>query len=256
MPDLDTTLHLDMLHDFRRSSIKLWQAAARGYAPREQLEAAVRDGILPWAAGPNHSRIVKVTDLERLFGKPRGDIYGMHWGDPEQVQPLAFIKRRYVMPLVNPRFTGVEIGPGGGRWTQYLLAAKRIYAVDFHQELLDELTRRFSGPQLIPIRNKGYDFPGIGDGEADFLFSFDVFVHFELPLIEQYLVEMKRILRSRARALIHYSDKRKIMAAINPGFGQNDPDTMRALVRGLGYRILEEDLTTMWHSSIIIFEKP
>lgn len=245
-----------MLHGFRREKLPLWVAAARGFATRAELEKAVKSGALASEPGPNRSRLLRVDDLERLFGKPEGDVYGLHWGDPDFVEPLAFIKREYLLPLIQPEFTGVEIGPGGGRWTRYLKAIHRLYVVDFHQDLLDELGRKFKEPNIVPVKNNGDDFPNIGDGEIDFLFSFDVFVHFELPLVESYLRNMHRILKPGAKVLIHYSDKTKIMAARNEGFGTNDPETMRALVRDCGYTILQEDTTTMWHSSIVIFAKP
>ncbi|SRR6266446_3535442 len=256
MPDLDTSLHLDMLRDFRAEKITLLHAVERGYATRADLEKAVRSGALAAEAGTNKSRFLKVADLEKLFGKPRGDIYGMHWGDPEHLAPLAFIKNHYLLPLIEKEFTGVEIGPGGGRWTQYLKKMKRLYVVDFYQEMFAEFSRHFTAANIIPIKNNGSDFPGIGDEEVDFLFSFGVFVHFELPLIESYLRNMQRVLKHGAKLLIHYSDKRKIMAALNPGFGVNDPDTMRELVTNCGYSVVQEDTTTMWHSSIIIFMRP
>jgi len=43
------------------------------------------------------------------------------------------------------------------------------------------------------------------------------------------------------------------MAQNNKGFSNNTPEKMRAMVLSTGYKILEEDLTTMWHSSIIRF---
>jgi hypothetical protein len=94
MPDLDTTLHLDML---RRSKKK--------------------KKLLP-----------------RIFGAIKreltsADVYGLQWGDPEVVEPLRFIRDRYVLPYVSSERTAVEIGPGGGRWTRYLLDFKKLYIV-------------------------------------------------------------------------------------------------------------------------------
>lgn len=253
VPELETPLHLNMLRAFRRSRIDIGTAAARGYASRRELALAIEAGKLRAETGSDGPPLVFLEDLEQLFGQPRGGAYGMDWGDPELVEPLAFIKRRYVLPLVKPEYTGVEIGPGGGRWTTYLKAMQRLYVVDLHQEMLDELRRRFDQPSIVPIRNNGDDFPGISDAEVDLLFSFDVFVHFELPHIEAYLRNMRRILKPTGRAFIHYSDKTKIMAAVNRGFGVNDPVAMRELVTRCGYFVLQEDTTTMWHSSIIIF---
>ena len=64
---------------------------------------------------------------------------------------------------------------------------------------------------------------------------------------------MKMILKPGANAVIQYSDKTKIMAQLNESFSQNTPEKMRTMVLNAGYTILEEDLTTMWHSSVIRF---
>jgi hypothetical protein len=52
--------------------------------------------------------------------------------------------------------------------------------------------------------------------------------------------------------VIHYSDKNKVMAQ-DPGFSDNTPDRMRALVANCGYRIVQEDTTTMWNGALIHF---
>ena len=36
-------------------------------------------------------------------------------------------------------------------------------------------------------------------------------------------------------------------------FSENTPDRMRDAVRMSGYQILEEDTTSLWHSSVIRF---
>ncbi|MGC2018762.1 MAG: hypothetical protein WA657_23225, partial [Candidatus Acidiferrales bacterium] len=63
------------------------------------------------------------------------------------------------------------------------------------------------------------------------------------------------ILKAGGNVLIQYSDKSKIMAQINPGFSDNEPEQMRQMVLKAGFKILEEDLTTMWHSSLIRFTR-
>lgn len=187
----------------------------------------------------------------RAFSRP---LYGLEWGDPDVVEPLRFIKERYVLPYVDARHQAVEIGPGGGRWTRYLLGFETLYAVDYHQELLDELKRNFSRHRQVRlIKNNGTDFPGIAPHSIDYLFSFGTFVHLDFELIEAYLLAMRAILKPEANAVIQYSDQTKIMARINDAFTDNSPERMRHAVRGMGYRILEEDTTSLWHSSVIRF---
>jgi SAM-dependent methyltransferase len=247
-----------MLHSFRSERIPLWMAAERRYATRRTLEEAVRTGALTAVVNANGARLLSVADLLALYGRPSSpaDIYGMHWGDPDIYEPLRFIRKRYLEPLLSPEKSGVEIGPGGGRWTRYLARLRRLYAVDYHQEMLDELARNFDKPNIIRIKNNGADFPGIGDREIDLVFSFDAFVHFDLPIVTDYLRSMRRILKPGGSAFIHYSDKAKIQARENPGFADNSPETMRKLVSDLGYEITLEDTTSMWHSAIIVFQAP
>ncbi len=59
-------------------------------------------------------------------------IYGLQWGDPEVSVPLKFIRDRYIRPYIDFDHTAVEIGPGGGRWTRYLLSFRCLYALDYH----------------------------------------------------------------------------------------------------------------------------
>ena len=218
MPHLDTTLHLDML------------AAGK---QRRGLGVRIRRA------------------MQALSGKD--DVYGLEWGDPETNPPLRYVKRRFLEPFVTPQSTIVEIGPGGGRWTRYLLAAKQIYAVDYHPELLDELRRHFNRPNLKFVHNHGDDFPGIPQASIDFVYSFGVFVHLETELIARYLGSMRPILKDHAQVVIQYSDKTKPMARGMPGFSENTPERMRALIEDCGYVIHEEDSKTLWHSAVVRF---
>jgi ubiquinone/menaquinone biosynthesis C-methylase UbiE len=182
-------------------------------------------------------------------------LYGLEWGDPETVEPLKYVRDRWIVPFVNPRHTAVEVGPGGGRWTRYLLGFERLYAVDYHEEMLTALRRNLRRASNVAyIKNSGTDFPGIPASSIHYLFSFGTFVHLDPPLIEEYLANMKAILRPDANVVLQYADKTKVMAQENAGFSDNTPDRMRSMVIAAGYRVLQEDVTTLWHSSLIRFE--
>lgn len=218
MPDLDTKIHLQMLQRYK----------GKLHRVRRVLRAIKREVTAP-------------------------DIYGLEWGEPEVFEPLVFVRDRYIVPYVKPDQTALEIGPGGGRWTRYLLNFKQLYAVDYHEELLTQLKKVFDRPNIAFVKNDGTDFPGIPEQSIDYLFSFGVFVHLDLALIEAYLANMKPLLKPTANVVIQYSDMTKIMGQINTGFSKNTPEIMRKMVLDAGYTILEEDLTTLWHSSIIRF---
>ena len=171
MPDLSTSLHLSML---------------KAHSLPRRLALAVRRELTS------------------------ADIYGLEWGDPETVPPLKFVRDRWVLPYVQSSHTGLEIGPGGGRWTRYLLGFRELYAVDYHEELLYELKKKFNKPNIVFIKNNGADFPSVPDQSVDFLPSFGVFVHLDAPIIKEYLHNMRRILRPTANAVIKYSDKPRL----------------------------------------------
>jgi cyclopropane fatty-acyl-phospholipid synthase-like methyltransferase len=185
-------------------------------------------------------------------------IYGSVWGDPQKTDTehnmrMRIMRDKFLLPYVHPDLTCVEIGPGGGRWTRYLLTCNTLYCVDFHQELLDELAANFRAPGMHLIRNNGTDFPGVPDQCCDFLFSYGVFVHLELDAIGAYLRNMRRLLRADSQVVIHYADKTKELGRQTEGFGDNDPQRMRALVLESGYSILEEDVDTLPHSCVVRF---
>jgi len=218
MPGLDSSLHLDMLrkHKLARSlPVRLVAAVRRELRARE--------------------------------------IYGLHWGDPDSLEPLKFIRDRYVLPYVHPDRCALEIGPGGGRWTRYLLGFRKLTVVDYHAQILEELARNFDAEHLVFVENHGADFPDVEADSIDYLFSFGTFVHLEVDLIQAYLGAMRPLLREGGNVVLQYSDKTKVMAQLNAGFSENTPERMRQMVTGAGYAILEEDLTTLWHSSVIRF---
>ena len=208
---------------------------------------------MPELDTPMH--LTMLNDARRRGDIERDGLYGLTWGDPQTNPALRAVRDRFVLPYVHPDRTAIEIGPGGGRWTRYLLGFGRLYAVDYHQALLDELARSFRAPCLRLVKNCGTDFPGIDDGTVDYAFSFGCFVHLDLPVIEGYLRELHRVLRPNGGcAVIQYADKTKEAGwKHGASFTDTTPEIMLAMVTRAGHTVFEDDRETMWHSSIVRF---
>jgi ubiquinone/menaquinone biosynthesis C-methylase UbiE len=218
MPDLDTQLHLDMLRAYKRQN---------GFVQR--VGRAVREVVSP------------------------NEFYGLQWGNPETTGPHVYMRDHYVLPYVRPDHVALEIGPGGGRWTQYLLGFRQLYVVDYHPELLRELRGRFHTRNMQFIVNHGTDFPGVPGHSVDYVISVACFVHLEVHLIAAYLKNIAHILKPGGNVFLTYSDKTKIGAQMNHTFTDNTPERMRQMLTQAGFQILEEDPTVLWNSGVIRF---
>src|SRR5947209_2790429 len=75
----------------------------------------------------------------------------------------------------------------------------------------------------------------------------------DLDVIRDYLDNLRSVIHPRSQVVIQYADKDKPQARRNRGFSENDPRRMRAAVEDAGYRILEEDTTSLDHSAIMRF---
>jgi len=210
------------------------------------------DAKMPKLTDPLHLNMLESYQRDE---SNRVDFYGLQWGDPNAAPALQFVRDQYIAPYVRFDRKAIEIGPGGGRWTRYLLGFERLYLVDYHQELLDELAKTFRVPNMVPVKNSGSNFPGIPENSIDFVFSFGVFVHLDLEIIRAYLRALWPIVKNEANIVLQYSDKTKSAGQRNRTFSENTPDTMRLAVSDAGYTILEENVTILPHSSIMRFRK-
>lgn len=181
-------------------------------------------------------------------------IYGYQWGDPEMTPNLKVVKRFFVDPFINKDIVALEIGPGGGRWTQYLSKAKHLYVVDVFQELLDETKKNIQSSNVSFIKNNGTDFPEVPFNSIDYVFSFDVFVHLDLDVIEKYLINAKTILKPDGVFFIHYSDKTKYEGFINTGFSLNSPELMNELLHKHSFTVIAENTSMFSNSGFVLFK--
>ena len=177
--------------------------------------------------------------------------FGDRWGCPEDFPPLLEVRRRFVEPYFRPGQTVVEIGSGGGRWTQYLLAAKSLIVVEFNSESFSCLRSRFPDLRFTPYLTSGYEMAGLAASSVDLVFTFDVFVHLEPEGIAAYLLEIQRVLKPGGVAVIHYGEIGKLIARENPGFSRMTRATMEELIGNTCLRVLEHDEDVMFHSNLV-----
>jgi SAM-dependent methyltransferase len=133
-----------------------------------------------------------------------GDEWSERWGTPYAQWFGCLLPR--VFPFLKGRI--LEIAPGHGRWTQFLLAhCTSLIGIDLAESCVERCTQRFGDyPHLEFMANDGYTFPTIASGTIDFAFSFDSLVHAEEDVMCSYVLELARVLKPGGVAFLHHSN--------------------------------------------------
>jgi SAM-dependent methyltransferase len=100
----------------------------------------------------------------------------------------------------------LEIGPGAGRWTEYLLQrAKQYVGIDISSTCVAHCRERFANDsRAIFSVGSGSDLGNVASSAIDAIWSFDVFVHINRSEVEGYVREFARVLRRGGVAVIHH----------------------------------------------------
>jgi SAM-dependent methyltransferase len=145
------------------------------------------------------------------FDGSKGRFLGDQWDRPEAVgidgiehsQFVAYIDEKVISPFLGACDVLLEIGPGGGRFTEVLLPkCNRLIAVDTSPAMLRLLRQRFGSGKIEYILG-GKDLSPIPDQSVDAAFSYQVFNILQHWDIFNYLCELRRVLRPGGRAIIH-----------------------------------------------------
>lgn len=133
---------------------------------------------------------------------------------PEWKQGLI---EAFLLPYLGPDRDVVEIAPGHGRWTETIIPRSRsLSLVDINPELLQACKERFADVDSVEyVQTDGSSIP-VPDASADFVWSFDSFVHIDPPDVFAYIRELARVLRPGGYAVIHHADKTDAGLALAP----------------------------------------
>ncbi len=129
---------------------------------------------------------------------------GEEWSSSEDYKQSLI---RCVLDPAVPRDCAIlEIGPGGGRWTEPLLARAREYVgIDISSACVEHCRTRFGDPPHAKfLLGSGRDLAPIPTGSIEAIWSYDVFVHINRAEVAAYVLEFQRVLRSGGVAVIHH----------------------------------------------------
>ncbi len=136
----------------------------------------------------------------------QGDEWSARWGGAD-LQWRFCLYPRLARFLPTPAL--LEIGPGHGRFTHYLLdQAQEMTLVDLSDRCIQACKVRFSAYDTIRYRvNDGRSLPGVDDESIDLVFSFESLVHAEQDVLVAYLEEIYRVLKPGGSAFLHHSNR-------------------------------------------------
>jgi SAM-dependent methyltransferase len=124
---------------------------------------------------------------------------------PEEV--VATLDERVFAPFLGHCGVMLEIGPGGGRFTELLLGkCDHLIAADTSPTMLKVLGERFADPKLEGLLLDGTGLTSVPDASVDAVFSYDVFIHLQHWDIYHYLCEIHRVLRPDGKAVVHHAN--------------------------------------------------
>jgi SAM-dependent methyltransferase len=134
-----------------------------------------------------------------------GDEWSHAWGGA-RAQWFGTIYPRISRFLPARRI--LEIAPGFGRWTQFLLThCVELIGVDISQKCADHCRQRFaSAPGATFFANDGTSLAMVPNESIDLVFSFDSLVHVEIDVIREYVWQIAQKLSTSGIAFVHHSN--------------------------------------------------
>jgi SAM-dependent methyltransferase len=152
--------------------------------PSLQWNADTWDGSYDWSRG--------------------GDEWSGPWGSAAAQWYGTLLPRIYHW---LPAKTILEIAPGFGRWTQFLIPqCQHFIGIDMAAKCVDACRERFAGERAMFFQNDGQLLEAVNDHSVDFCFSFDSLVHAPVEAMQSYVEQLARKLSDEGVAFLHHSN--------------------------------------------------
>ena len=134
-----------------------------------------------------------------------GDEWSFVWGG------TPYLWYGTIFPRIRaflPADTVLEIAPGYGRCTQYLLSlCRELIVVDLAEKCIDACKKRFAVVSHIKyFANDGKSLDMLEDNSLDFVFSWDSLVHAECDVLFSYIKYLSAKLKPGGFGFIHHSN--------------------------------------------------
>jgi ubiquinone/menaquinone biosynthesis C-methylase UbiE len=171
------------------------------------------------------SRRLTAAENRKIWNEYDWSNHGDEWTRSEEWK--AELIRKFIDPYFSAGDVIVEIGPGGGRWSEILQArARKLYLIDVAEKPLELCRERFAGCSNIDyFLCDGHTLP-VPDGCADRIWSYECFVHINPLDIKGYFHEFRRVLEPGGRALIHHAGPHIPGMPYRPGMRSDMTDKM------------------------------
>jgi len=190
-----------------------------GTQPDGALKATVKRRAPRLTAWVQNRRAVTVQDGWERYArarKPDPDVHlGDEWSNPTEMgldcdapEVVDFIDRHVIEPFLGTVDTALDIGAGGGRFTEVLVPkARRVIASEVAPSMLPHLRARFHGDSHVEyLLLDGRGLRPLPDESVDAVLSYGVFVHLQHWDIFNYLVEIERVLSPGGKAVIQHAN--------------------------------------------------
>lgn len=186
-------------------------------------------------------------------------LFGYGWGDPTEAETrepngkvlgnYLKIRNEYLIPEIGERAV-MEIGSGGGKWTQYMLQAHQIICVDLIDEFFDYIRAHLPCANITFYRTSGNELAGVQDQSVDFIFSMDSLVRTPRHIIVDYFKEFARVLRPGGKMCLHLPCN-DIPGSVERRFLDLSRDEIKTLCISNGLASFEIDDRTIAHGILL-----
>ena len=161
-----------------------------------------------WTVYPLAGRLGEVVGVRRAARSAtpgETELVGDEWGTPGEVRDIV---REFIEPFVDGESVVAEIGVGGGRVAmQVAPLVQQFYCLDASSTMLRRARKALAGFEHVHyVKLARPACPAELQGAVNFVYAFDVFVHFDVHLIWKYFQAIAEMLTPRGKALVHVAN--------------------------------------------------